>query len=162
MIASTLHSLSPSTAAALDDSHPDKPKRRPAARCLFGRADPDVTKKWLRDRLNELQQEQNQRWNFDFVNDCPLALADRFVFTPMAESDVPAFYRSKSIGMRRRKSSTAEENQAPVIAPECSTASSTSSLLPTTDALESAAGRLGNATATPALVKRQSKITGKN
>lgn len=160
---------SPSTAAVLDDAHPDKPRRRMVARNLFGACDSQATTAWLRDRLNELQQEQNERWNFDFANELPLGAAGRYQFTPVAESDVPAFYRSKTIPARRRRSSAAaEENEAPLTAlldyPSASAASSASSSVaspqPTPDGLVADSLELEPArvSATPA-VKRQKKIT---
>lgn len=41
-------------------------------RCLFGPIDHEETKRFLKDEIGKQNQEDNQRWNFDFVNEVPL------------------------------------------------------------------------------------------
>ena len=43
-------------------------------RCLFGKADPVATKKFLEQQLSNLRKQQSLKWNYDFDNDCPLDL----------------------------------------------------------------------------------------
>ena len=41
-------------------------------RCLFGRADPAVTRKFLEQQMNHLRKKQSLKWNYDFCRDRPL------------------------------------------------------------------------------------------
>lgn len=64
--------------------------RTPARRCLFGPVDHESLARELARCRRELEDEQRERWNFDFHNDRPLEGA---LSWEVAGPDTPDFYR---------------------------------------------------------------------
>ncbi|XP_040292097.1 cyclin-dependent kinase inhibitor 1B-like isoform X1 [Bufo bufo] len=64
--------------------------RTPARRCLFGPVDHESLARELARCRRELEDEQRERWNFDFRNERPL---DGALSWEVAGPDTPEFYR---------------------------------------------------------------------
>ncbi|XP_073506376.1 cyclin-dependent kinase inhibitor 1B-like [Phyllobates terribilis] len=64
--------------------------RPPARRCLFGPVDHESLARELARCRRELEDEQRERWNFDFRNERPL---DGALKWEVAGPDTPDFYR---------------------------------------------------------------------
>ncbi|XP_056373829.1 cyclin-dependent kinase inhibitor 1B [Hyla sarda] len=64
--------------------------RTPARRCLFGPVDHESLARELARCRRELEDEQRERWNFDFCNERPL---DGALSWEVAGPDTPEFYR---------------------------------------------------------------------
>ncbi|XP_077123077.1 cyclin-dependent kinase inhibitor 1B-like [Ranitomeya variabilis] len=85
--------------------------RSPARRCLFGPVDHESLARELARCRREMEDEQRQRWNFDFRNERPL---DGALSWEVAGPDTPDFYRRgpHTRGRKRRGELTGESRTA--------------------------------------------------
>lgn len=74
--------------------------RTPVRRCLFGRPNPQRTKQWLNERIEEMREENESRmakWGFDFEADTPCVSASSdFIYTAVPASSVSYCYCLKT------------------------------------------------------------------
>ncbi|CAI5443536.1 unnamed protein product [Caenorhabditis angaria] len=79
--------------------------KKSARRCLFTRPTLEQqasTREWLHSALEEVARRDSEKWGFDFKLGCPLideasTSTSGFVYEIVSESEVPQFYRSKSL-----------------------------------------------------------------
>ncbi|XP_073400332.1 cyclin-dependent kinase inhibitor 1B-like [Dendrobates tinctorius] len=83
--------------------------RPPARRCLFGPVDHESLARELARCRRELEDEQRERWNFDFRNERPLAGA---LSWEVAGPETPDFYRRGPHQGRKRRGEPAGESRA--------------------------------------------------
>ncbi|CAJ0963416.1 unnamed protein product, partial [Mesorhabditis belari] len=70
-----------------------------ARRCLFGKPDPKQTNRWLEERLNEIRQEKEAKWGFDFEREIllPSSSTTEYQIVAVDPATVPNFYHCKVI-----------------------------------------------------------------
>uniref|UniRef100_A0A914DM59 Cyclin-dependent kinase inhibitor domain-containing protein n=1 Tax=Acrobeloides nanus TaxID=290746 RepID=A0A914DM59_9BILA len=123
------------TAASIAFTDPKSTPKRSARRCLFGKRD-ETDDDFVRQLIDEMQEEYKNKWEFDFVSDSPLPTSSnsRFFYTQVDPASVPGFYR-----LSRYASSTGasqefdSENKDPEDLQNVSMHTEDSFLLPTTD-----------------------------
>uniref|UniRef100_A0A915D7S3 Cyclin-dependent kinase inhibitor domain-containing protein n=1 Tax=Ditylenchus dipsaci TaxID=166011 RepID=A0A915D7S3_9BILA len=87
-------------------SHPTNKVHQPttprsARRCLFGSASStDSNDQFVKRLLAEIHDNYKAKWEFDFLSGQPISSQKpeeaKFVYTPLAEEQVPGFYRLSS------------------------------------------------------------------
>ncbi|CAI4221431.1 unnamed protein product [Auanema sp. JU1783] len=86
------------------------PSKRNARRCLFGRSDPIATNKWLSDKLKEALMNAQEKYGYDFVQDCPLPGTSDYDYIAIIDSSAPEFYRNKFINSSTTSSPSKENS----------------------------------------------------
>ncbi|XP_075283240.1 cyclin-dependent kinase inhibitor 1C, partial [Opisthocomus hoazin] len=76
--------------------------RSPVCRSLFGPVDHEELGRELRNRLREMAEDDQRRWDYNFHTDTPLPGPGRLHWEEVEGGAVPAFYRETlQVGRRR-------------------------------------------------------------
>ncbi|KAJ7400226.1 cyclin-dependent kinase inhibitor 1C-like protein [Pitangus sulphuratus] len=67
--------------------------RSPVCRSLFGPVDHEELGRELRERLREMGEDDQRRWDYNFQTDTPLPGPGRLRWEEVEAGAVPAFYR---------------------------------------------------------------------
>ncbi|CAD45597.1 Cyclin-dependent kinase inhibitor domain-containing protein [Caenorhabditis elegans] len=87
--------------------------KRKAARCLFGKPDPEEqVSRQLNSSLEEMYKKDSRKFNFDFSGGVPIVGSrGDYEFESISASEVPSFYREKIV---RPRKIIARRNSTPV------------------------------------------------